>query len=323
MKQIKKVRFDALAGYIREPLSQEIGQEVGWYEKENVLGVIFFDYPDKKYNVVVLGQDECLRFRCVDISTNFSQKYLAEREIEKKLDYWARQPRDDFFQGDKGEKGLDFFHLKFTEEKLDKYFKLLAFDKSYLPAKELISYLMRYYQTNDVGFVNQFQSNGFHSRIWELYLYAMLSEANFSFLEESATDFLCQNSIGKVAIEATAMNPDSSYVNLNPGSEEWKKLSQNTDATCIRIDKSLVRKLKKRYWEKIGDAPLVVAIQDFHYPMSSQILVPPLMNYLYGERLIKDNGLVKMVDIGNHKWRNRTIKSNFGYKKNKGHFSRN
>ena len=63
MKKIKKIRFNALAGYIRDFRTQSIGEEVGWYEKNDILGVIFFDYTDQLYNAIILGQDENLQFR--------------------------------------------------------------------------------------------------------------------------------------------------------------------------------------------------------------------------------------------------------------------
>ena len=55
MKKIKKVRFDALAGYIRDFRTQLTGKELQWYEQENILGLIFFDYTDKLYNTIYFG----------------------------------------------------------------------------------------------------------------------------------------------------------------------------------------------------------------------------------------------------------------------------
>lgn len=310
MRKIKKVRFDALAGYTRNSAIVGIGKEVEWYEKENVLGVLFLDYIDKKYNVIILGQDDLLKFRCIGVFPNFFLKCSAKREMKKKLNYLAKQNQNVCSQGVEG-KGLDFFKPLFPEVNLNPYFKLLAFNESYLPAKELISFLMRYYETNDVGFVNQFQTDGFHSRIWELYLYAMLSEIGFSFEINNVVDFLCRNTTGTIAVEATAINPSHHHIGSEDGQIQSLEYSQNVDAISIRIRNLLIRKLNKKYWEKIGDIPLIIAIQDFHYPRSSQLLVRPLMNYLYGERLIKDNNHYKMINIGTHNYKNKKMKSNF------------
>ena len=310
MKKINKVRFNALAGYTRNS-GLIIGEETGWYEKENILGVIFFDYVDELYNIIILGQDENLRFRCVDLSCNFNSEELAEKEIQKKLNYWTKQPKSILLQGDIKREILDVFNLLVPEENLNSYFKTLFDNKDYLPAKQLISYLMRYYETYDVGFVNQFQTDGFHSRIWELYLYAMLSEIGFSFEKNNKVDFLCRNINGEIAIEATAINPDHLTIqHMTP--EDVQENIEDIDRTCIRINNVLMRKLKKEYWKSLSDSiPLVIAIQAFHYPYSSQVLVLPLMQFLYGERLIKNNDIYQMINIDKHKWRNKNIKSNF------------
>ena len=311
MKKIKKTRFDALAGYIRDFRTQQIGKEVGWYEQNNILAVIFFDYTDQLYNIIILGQDENLKFRCVDCSIDFRSKQSAEQEIQRKLNFWTTQPIIEFTQGDRQKKALDFLNPLFPEQDLNFYFKELIFNDAYLPAKQLISYLIRYYETDDVGVVGQFQKDGFHSRIWELYLYAMFSEINFSFELTDKVDFLCQNHNGKIAVEATCINPKDPNRHDIP-LEECQKEAQNLDKICIKINDVLIRKLRKKYWEKFENVPLVIAIQDFSYPFSSQLMTLPLMIFLYGERLKKDKNIYnKMIDIKNHKWEHRTRRSNF------------
>ncbi|MYE07887.1 MAG: hypothetical protein F4X95_03965 [Oligoflexia bacterium] len=317
MKKIKKVRFNALAGYIRDFRTQSIGEEVEWYEKEDVLSVIFFDYVDKLYNVIILGQDEDLRYRCVDLSCNFPSKQLAEKEVRQKLDYWTKQPRSAFLQEDDSGDSLDFLTPLKTipREKLNSYFKKLVFDDDHLSAKQLISYLMRYYRTRDIGVIGQFQTDGFHSRIWELYLYAMLSEIGFSFEQVNSNkpiDFLCQNQNGKIAIEATVINPRNSNQVYRISPEEYKEYySKNFDDICIKIYNALTKKLTKKYWEYYKNIPLVIALQDFHYPFSSQLLVSPLMSFLYGQKLTQESGIYKLYNIEEHKGDKKTKESNF------------
>ena len=241
------------------------------------------------------------------MSTNFRSKQLAEEEIQRKLDFWVTQPRSEFFQCGRKKKTLDFLNPLFPEQKLNFYFKELIFNDAYSPAKQLISYLIRYYETDDVGVVGQFQTDGFHSRIWELYLYAMLSEISFSFEKTDKVDFLCQDHNGKIAIEATAINPK----NHNMSFEEYQKEAKNLDKICIKINDVLIKKLKKKYWNQFKNVPFVIAIQDFHYPSSSQLLVVPLMNFLYGKQIIKDKDIYKMININKHKWEYRTRSSNF------------
>ena len=250
-----------------------------------------------------MGQDKNLKYRCIDTACDFHSKLLAEEDIQKKIIYWIQQPRNAFFQGDEQKSTLDFLNPLFPEEKLNEYFKLLVFDKTYLPAKQLISYLMRYYETDDVKPVNQFQANGFHSRLWELYLYAMLSENNFSFEKTHKIDFLCKNLNGKIAIEATAINPEepNKLFNNTPYSkgksiqENREEQSKQFDYRCIKINQALMRKLGKEYWKQLDDIPLIIALQDFHAPFSSQTLVPHMMSFLYGEKLVKNNEIYQLI----------------------------
>jgi len=67
---------------------------------------------------------------------------------------------------------------------------------------------MRWYDDADGNFVEQFQTTGFDARMWELYLFAALTEANFVVARpRPAPDFLVRGLTGEFALEATTINP--------------------------------------------------------------------------------------------------------------------
>jgi hypothetical protein len=68
--------------------------------------------------------------------------------------------------------------------------------------------MMRRYDDADGNFVEHFQSTGFDARMWELYLFAVLTEANVLVARpHPAPDFLARALTGEFTLEATTINP--------------------------------------------------------------------------------------------------------------------
>ena len=73
MEELSLLRFDALAGYARQPHTLLTADERAWYseDKEKVLGTIVQDRTDKDYVCIILGRDRigplssCLPVRLV------------------------------------------------------------------------------------------------------------------------------------------------------------------------------------------------------------------------------------------------------------------
>jgi hypothetical protein len=72
MKRLSKLRFDALAGYIRSPYSFLFAEELDWFQAgdEKLLGVVSIDTTDLDYVATVLARDERGRFRAVEWEIN-------------------------------------------------------------------------------------------------------------------------------------------------------------------------------------------------------------------------------------------------------------
>ena len=131
---------------------------------------------------------------------------------------------------------------------------------------------MLHYLDIDGNFIEQFQTTGFDSRIWELYLNTYFHEENLH-LDRThyAPDFFVEKYGHKVAIEAVIVGrkEDASIESFNERlmeSSPQEDLEKMEDEIPIRFGSPLYSKLCKKYWEKdhVSGNPLVFAIADFH-----------------------------------------------------------
>src|SRR5579863_5163090 len=128
---------------------------------------------------------------------------------------------------------------------------------------------MHYYEDIDGNFVEQFQSDGFDARFWELYVFALLTEAGFVFDRSySAPDFLCEGWPGRIFVEAVTVNPTRSgnlVVEPPVPTEKDDVVAYLKHYMPIKWGGALTTKLHKEYWNlpHVGDKPIVFAVQDF------------------------------------------------------------
>jgi len=141
----------------------------------------------------------------------------------------------------------------------------------------------------DGNFVEQFQSQGFDARVFELCLHAGFSELGYSIHRPKAPDFLIERGGHRIAVEATTTNPSRSGVmaqhsrplHEHSRDERWNYLHNDW---AIRIGAPLTAKLAKRYWEKSECAglPFVIAVEAFHEPLALSLSHTMVAAYLYG-----------------------------------------
>lgn len=322
LHDIPKLRFEALASYARHPAAQLLATEVRWLadDSEAVLATILLD-TDGEHSAQLLARDLNERFRSVG-STGFfetaeSAADAAEREAEEILTDLAERR----IQGDERGAAVDFFSPVRPRSKLNPGFLQLAESEGYLPAKGLIEAMMRWYEDADGNFVEQFQTTAFDARIWELYLFALLNEAGHV-LDESfrAPDFVVRGPT-EFSIEATTVNPTRGGVTgaapPTPSATE-RTIEYYEEYLPIRYAGPLVVKLRKDYWQlpQVGGSPLVLAIQDFHAPMSMTWTRTALTTYLYGYRHTpireRDGSLtVRPERVEVHRWGTKKVPSGF------------
>lgn len=262
-----------------------VARDVAWYEDadEKVLGLVALDLPDQDYVCYVLGRDAKGRFRAVWLECNLENQATATFLLQGKLAEFAQAPPEEFHQGDEVGKPIDFFEPIVPPERQHKVFATLIASRGYSPARALIGELMHHFEDVDGNFVQQFQSDGFDARIWELYIFALLNELGYGLdRAQAAPDFHCLGLLGDLFIEAVTVNPSDEA----PDVEGLGRAAYFEHYVPLKYGSALFSKLKKRYWElpHVASYPLVLAIQDFHAPHAMSWSNSALVEYLYAIR---------------------------------------
>lgn len=219
----------------------------------------------------------------------------------------------------------EIYQHKVAENKLDSKFKLLSESPLFDPAKTIIANICALMTDGDGNFLKDFQSTGFDSRLWEIYLFIFLVENEFEIVnEENRPDFHVRKNGYEFFIEASlsAEKENELY------SEEFIKQSvenndleiQNllTNYYSIRLGSVLFSKLNKKYWELpwVQDKPLIIAITPAHNYMAKFLPDAKIMEYLYGIKIVTqetEDGLEHIRDevVEEHKFGDKVIPSNF------------
>lgn len=215
-------------------------------------------------------------------------------------------------------------------------FKLVRDFPTYAPAKATIQEKFQSFQESDGNFVEQFQSSGFDSRLWELYLSISLTELGFEVDRPyDRPDFRCiKGKSPPVWIEAVTVGPSQILGEIGkveargPPLEAREILNRNRDFTPIKYANSLTTKLGKEYWKlsHVQGCQLVLAIADFHAPGSMLWSTSGLDTYLYGFRHgwhhdASGHLHVDPLLVGSHKLGSKQIQTGFFFLPNAEHIS--
>ena len=284
-------RFNALAGYSRDPRLTWIGRELAWFSNidETILGVVVFDRTDGDYNAVLLCRDEGSRFRGFDSAVSLRDEESAMLWLHDSIQKYTSRGMTMYPQGDSREP-IDLFAPVVPQEKQHPYFAALVGLKAFAPARGIITNMMPYFVDVDGNFVEQFQSTGFDARLWELYIFTYLMEQQFLLNRESATpDFIAIKYGESVAIEAVtvgtrAKREPMDQVELPKEETTEEALEELWNKMPIRWGSPLYSKLQMKYWElpQVSGNPLVFAVADFHDERSMLWSSSALITYLYG-----------------------------------------
>jgi hypothetical protein len=137
MKPISPIRWDALAGYARDPKALFMAEEVGWHEhaSERVVGLLICDYEDNDYAGAVFGRDRKFRFRCVSITDFDARRRHAEVALRREMERVAAEDDTDYHQGDETGKPIDFFAAVVPEGRLNPNFVNLRDEEAFSAAR--------------------------------------------------------------------------------------------------------------------------------------------------------------------------------------------
>lgn len=330
VRELDYKRFNALAGHSRSPAAAYVSEELEWYAngEETILGVLLVDTVDADYVAILLARDEVGVFRCFDLETSIPTLDEARNWLVGAIKWHTGQGLTMHPQGEP-EQGVDLFTPVVAPEKQHPYFIRLNSDEVFVPARAIINEMMAHFVDIDGNFVEQFQSTGFDSRLWELYLNTYLVEEQlFMDREYNAPDFMVTKYGETVAIEAVIVgrkreNPVR-YFKSAPqllDAEQIRELHRNE--MPIRFGSPLYAKLQKEYWKlpHVAGKPLVFAIADFHDDQSMLWSSTALINYLYGVHhdfhYNENNQLViSPLQIDTHRVGGKEIPSGFFFQPN-------
>lgn len=188
--------------------------------------------------------------------------------------------------------GVDLFsYPPEREQKLHRDFVTLRSDLAHGPAREVLGDLQKRFSDPDGNFVEQFQTNGFDARTFELFLFAMLEDEGHSINRAfDRPDFLLTKNNITVAIEAVTSNRSGGksvpYSTFGPNRSDEELISHIQNELAIKVGSPLFSKLKKRYWElpHVEGKPFILALECFHEDGALSHSSAPIEEYLFGTR---------------------------------------
>lgn len=218
-------------------------------------------------------------------------------------------------------KKKDLFAPIVPKSKLNHTFKYIKEWPGYEPARLMANEVFQNFKDVDGNMVEQFQTTGFDSRVFELYLFAFFSKSGCEVLQQySRPDFLIRKDGITVAIEATTANPshgkEKSEIETEITSDNIKE--KHDHELPIKFGSPLFSKLKKKYWklEHCKNIPIVFAIEAFHEKQSLIYSDHAIVQYLYGlkdrpKRNKEGKLIINYEKIEEHSVREKVIPSNF------------
>jgi hypothetical protein len=324
MREISETRFNAIAGYARQPYARVTGEELRYFESDDlsIMGLLIRDRTDSDYAGMAFGRDKKLRFRWTAMTDFLETPDQAVDALRTLIVGLVGKPGEFHHQGDEVGEPVDFFVAAHPPEKLHQSFQTLMNQDEFSPARGIIGPMMRWHDDLDGNFVEQFQSTAFDQRIWELYLFATLTELGYVLDgNHHVPDFIATGLSGQVAIEAVTVGPtkDGDVTVPPPPTGNLEEIrAYLSDYMPIKYGSALYSKLRKEYWKQpqIKDMPFVLAIADFSSPMSMTYSGSALERYLYGfswETIADENGkfLPVAIKLSNHQWGQKLIPSGF------------
>lgn len=324
MTPIRAVRFNAIAGYARLPQASLFGEEIGYFETAGgrVVGMLMRDRTDGDYVGMAFAPDRRLRLRSVRLTEFVRSAAEARADLAAVLDEVAAAPPETHHQDGDAGAPVDFFTPVRPRERLHPHFVALIEEEANSPARGVIGSMMRWYDDVDGNFVEQFQTMGFDQRIWELYMFATLVEAGFTFDRASPMpDFTCNGLAGSFSVEAATVGPtrlNGVVVPPPPTDTHARRAAYLGEYMPIKFGSALRSKLLKRYWERehVAGMPFAIAVADFSSTGSMSNTGSALETYLYGFRYEgardADGGLTIVPHrIEEHRFGEKVVPSGF------------
>lgn len=203
------------------------------------------------------------------------------------------------------------FYPLYDASNLNRNFLSALNDPGYLPAKNGLIYTFSEHPKPEKHFIEQFQTTGFDSRLWELYLIRLFLENNYVInCNHPSPDFVISKNSLNIAVEAVTSNPGSIYFEENHENIH--------EYTAIKLSNPLYDKLKKEYWREthILNFPFILAVAPFHGKTAWEVSDATIISYLYGlqtSAFYNEKGelLINSTVLNAHEYQNKRKPSGF------------
>lgn len=212
---------------------------------------------------------------------------------------------------------LDLFTPVVPERRLNPGFRNLAAWHGYAPSRAMMQLTIDRMGDRDGNFVQQFQTDGFDARTWELYLYAAFTALGFDVnMSHHAPDFLLATRDSVWAVEATTANPSATGIEQAPD-DLAARTAYVRDELPIRLGSPLLSKLRRAYWAlpHVAGQPFVIALQSFATEDSLRFADTAVTDLLYGVRTTgqrRPDGTLEVISTPiEHHVGSKTTPSNF------------
>jgi hypothetical protein len=141
----------------------------------------------------------------------------------------------------------------------------------YEPARAMLREVCAEFPDPDGNFVEQFQTNGFDARTFELFLFAMFKDLGHHIERERRLDFILSRKGQTACVEAVVASPPPNhgiipYTHDAPTRSPEELQGYLEQEMAIRLGSPLFSKLQKKYWTlpQTQGKPLIFAIENFH-----------------------------------------------------------
>lgn len=220
---------------------------------------------------------------------------------------------------------LDPFATARPDNELHPQFLSLRDSPRMAPARGALLDVLATMHDPDGNLIEQFQTFGFDSRTFEIYLHALFTEAEHAIdRSHKRPDFLISRDGLTVAVEAVTANPPPKpdfqpYVPTyrEPPRSREDVIRYLRNEVQIKFGSPLYTKLGKEYWKlpHVQGRPFVLAIESFHGDASLTISSTALSEYLFGlnhrHHLDEDGNVAIDADAVAQHIGSKTIPSNF------------
>jgi hypothetical protein len=180
----------------------------------------------------------------------------------------------------------DLFVPIVSAGRLHPSFRQVASQAGYAPSRAMMQKVFSRWGQRDPNFVQQFQTDGFDARTWELYLLASFDSLGYTIdISHEQPDLLLTGRGVRWALEATTANPPAGGSQPVPEDPD-ARAEYLREELPIRLGSPLLSKLGKRYWERphVAGLPLVFALQSFVTDDSLHYADNALCDLLFGVR---------------------------------------